>query len=76
MTSRHVANFFNKIRGTEELRAPIDDASISQMLTHYANISSRIGRSIEVDENSGTIYDRDAMKLWKRTYEPGWEPKM
>jgi len=76
MTSRHVANFFNKIRGTEELRAPIDDASISQMLTHYANISSRIGKSIEVDENSGTIYDRDAMKLWKRTYEPGWEPKL
>ncbi len=76
MTSRHVANFFNTIRGTEKLRAPIDDASISQMLTHYANISSRIGRSIEVDENSGTIYDRDAMKLWKRTYEPGWEPKL
>ena len=76
MTTRHVANFFNTIRGKEELKAPIADASISQMLTHYANISSRIGKSLEVDEQTGTIYDRDAMKLWKRTYEPGWEPKL
>jgi len=76
MTTRHVLNFFETIRGKEKLNAPIANASISQMLTHYANISSRIGKSFEVDENSGVIYDRDAMKLWKRTYEPGWEPKM
>jgi len=76
MTTRHVMNFFETIRGKEELRAPIADASISQMLTHYANISSRLGKSFDVDENSGVIYDRDAMKLWKRTYEPGWEPKL
>ncbi len=76
MTTRHVGNFFNTIRGKEQLKAPIADASISQMLTHYANISSRIGKSIEVDEKTGVIYDRDAMKLWKRTYESGWEPKL
>lgn len=76
MTTRHVMNFFETIRGKEELRAPIADASISQMLTHYANISSRIGKSFDVDENSGTIYDREAMSLWKRIYEPGWEPKL
>lgn len=76
MTTLHVNNFLDAIRGKGELKAPIADASISQMLTHYANISSRIGKSFEVDEQSGMIYDRDAMKLWKRTYEPGWEPSL
>ena len=46
------------------------------MLTHYANIAYRINRGFEVDENSGKIYDREAMKLWSRTYEPGWEPTL
>ncbi len=76
MTTRHVMNFLETIRGKETLRAPIADASKSQMLTHYANISSRIGKALEIDEKTGIIYDRDAMKLWKRTYEPGWEPKL
>jgi predicted dehydrogenase len=76
LSSRHCNNFFNTIRGKETLAAPIQEGVVSQMLTHYANISSRIGKSFEVDENTGRIYDRDAMKLWSRTYEPGWEPKM
>ncbi len=76
MTTRHVMNFLETIRGKETLRAPIADASKSQMLTHYANISSRIGKSLEIDETTGLIYDRDAMKLWKRAYESGWEPKL
>jgi len=75
LTTMHTENFFQAIRGKELLKSPIDDAAISQMLTHYANISSRIGKSFEVDELSGRIYDRDAMKLWSRTYEPGWEIK-
>ena len=45
-------------------------------MTHYANIASKIGKSFEVDENTGRIYDRDAMKFWSRTYEPGWDPKL
>ncbi|TXG38975.1 Gfo/Idh/MocA family protein [Seonamhaeicola maritimus] len=76
LTTRHCDNFFKAIRGEEKLTSPIEQGAISQMLTHYANISSRIGKSFDVDENSGRIYDRDAMKLWSRTYEPGWEPKL
>ena len=33
-------------------------------------------RVLDVDENTGRIFDRDAMKLWSREYEPGWEPKL
>ncbi len=76
LSTLHAVNFFDAIRGKAKLTSPIDQGAISQMLTHYANISSRIGKSFEVDENNGYIYDRDAMKLWSRDYEPGWEPKL
>ncbi|APY11608.1 dehydrogenase [Seonamhaeicola sp. S2-3] len=76
LTTRHVTNFFNAIRGKEKLTSSIEVGAISQMLTHYANISYRINKGFNVDENSGKIFDREAMKLWSRTYEPGWEPKL
>lgn len=75
LSTMHTLNFFDAIRGKAELTSPIEQGAISQMLTHYANISHRIDDSFEVDEISGRIYDRDAMKLWSRTYEPGWEIK-
>lgn len=76
MSTIHVVNFFETIRGKETLKSPIDEGAISQMLTHYANIASRIGKGFEVDSVTGRIFDRDAMKLWSRDYEPGWEPKL
>ena len=76
VTTAHMLNFFDTIRGKEKLSAPIDDASISMAMVHYANIAYRINKGFSVDENSGRIYDREAMKLWGRTYEPGWEIKL
>jgi predicted dehydrogenase len=76
MSTMHAVNFFDTIRGKGKLTSPIDQGAISQMLTHYANIAYRIGKGFDVDDVSGKIYDRDAMKLWGRTYEPGWEPKL
>ncbi len=76
MTTEHVVNFFNAIRGTEKLRSPIEEGVKSTLLGHLANISSRIGKGFDVDENTGRAFDRDAMLLWKRDYEPGWEPKL
>jgi predicted dehydrogenase len=76
LTTRHSVNFFEAIRGKEELTSPIQQGAMSQSFTHYANIASRINKSFDIDQNTGRIYDRDAMKLWSRTYEPGWEPKL
>ncbi len=76
MTTRHVQNFFNTIRGTEQLTSPIAMGVVSQHLTHYANISYRVKKGFDVDVKTGRIFDRDAMKLWSRKYEPGWEPKL
>ena len=73
MTTRHLQNFTDSIRKGIVLNSPIDDAVISQSLVHYANISYRSDRSFKIDEKSGLIYDRDAMKLWSRKYEPGWK---
>lgn len=75
LSTRHAVNFFQTIRGKESLTSPIEQGVVSQMLTHYANIGSRINKSFEVDKFTGRIYDRDAMKLWSRDYEPGWEIK-
>ena len=75
LTTLHATNFFNAIRGNGELTSPIDQGATSQLLTHYANIAHRIDNSFEVDENTGRIFNREAMKLWSRTYEPGWEIK-
>ena len=72
----HAVNFFETIRGKEKLSSPIQQGAISQDLTHYANIASRLQKSFEVDPESGRIFDREAMQLWSREYEPGWEPKL
>lgn len=76
MTTLHVENFFDAIRGKSTLNSPIDEGAISTLLCHYANIGFRINKPFEVDVINGHIYDKDAMKLWKREYEPGWEPKL
>ncbi|MDB2462681.1 Gfo/Idh/MocA family oxidoreductase [Algibacter sp.] len=75
LSTNHTLNFFDAIRGKAPLTSPIEQGVISQMLTHYANIASRIDDAFEVDETTGRIFNREAMKLWSRTYEPGWEIK-
>jgi predicted dehydrogenase len=70
----HISNFFNAIRGKEKLNSPIEIGAVSNLLANYANISYRIGKPFDVDTSTGRIFDRDAMKLWGRDYEPGWEP--
>ncbi len=73
ITTSHMINFFNTIRGKDKLKAPIDDASISMAMVHYTNIAYRLGKGFSIDENTGRIYDREAMQLWSRSYAKGWE---
>lgn len=76
MSTAHIENFFDVIRGKGKLNAPIDEGVITQALVHYSNIAYRIGKGYDIDELTGKMKDSDAMKLWGRTYEPGWEPKV
>jgi len=74
MSTAHVNNFLNSIRGIDLLNAPLEIGIISQAMVHYANISYRIGKGFDINDKTGKIFDRDAMKLFTREYEPGWEP--
>jgi predicted dehydrogenase len=74
-STAHIQNFLETIRGSDQLNAPIDDGAISNHLALLANISFRIGASFDVDDITGRAYNREAMELWSRDYEPGWEVK-
>ncbi len=71
----HLNNFINTIRGSEKLNAPVDEAYKSVLLCHLANIAQRTAETLHCDPQNGHILNSpEAAKLWKRQYEPGWEP--
>ena len=73
----HFVNFVNSIRGEAKLNSPVDEASKSVLLCHLANIAQRIGQTLHCDPKNGHILNNnEAMKLWRRNYEKGWEPKL
>ena len=74
MTTRHVVNFFDAIRGKAKQASPIDEGAKSTLLCHLANIAYRTNKSFNVNTKNGHIQDKEAMKLWGREYEKGWEP--
>ena len=77
MDTAHVSNFIETVRGNQQLTCPIAEGYKSVSLLHLGNIAWRVGRELKCDSANGHILkDHDAMKLWRRKYEPGWEPKV
>ena len=77
LTVVHVRNFANAIIKGEKLHSPITDAAISTQLCHLGNIAQDLGESLRVDSKTGRVLNsKAAHKMWKRTYEKGWEPKL
>ncbi len=73
----HFTNFVESIRGNATLNSPVTEGHKTVLLCHLANISQRVGRTLHCDPKNGHILnDSEAMKLWKREYEKGWEPKV
>jgi hypothetical protein len=73
----HLNNFFAAIQGNEKLNSPIDEGALSVDLCHLGNIAHRCNRSLRVEPANGKILgDAEAMAFWRRSYEPGWEPKV
>ncbi|HZF64354.1 MAG TPA: Gfo/Idh/MocA family oxidoreductase [Chitinophagaceae bacterium] len=73
----HFDNFIKTIRGEATLTAPVSEGHKSVLLCHLANIAQRTGRNLTCDPANGRIVNStEAMKLWKRTYEKGWEPTL
>jgi predicted dehydrogenase len=75
MSTTHIVNFFNAIRGKEAQNSTIEEGAVSTLLCHLANISYRTGDSLLCDPSNGHIQNsKKAMALWTREYEKGWEP--
>jgi predicted dehydrogenase len=73
----HISNFFDGIRNGATLNADIVSGHKSTLLMQLGNISQRTGRSLRIDPANGRIlHDPEAMRLWSRDYEPGWEMKL
>lgn len=77
MSTKHAVNFFDTIRGTaKEQHSPIDEGAKSVHMCHLANIAYRVDKPLEINTSDGRIDDSDAMELWGRDYEEGWEPEV
>jgi predicted dehydrogenase len=77
MTDAHFANFIAGIRDGAKLNAPISVGNISVTMLQISNIAWEVNRELRLDPSNGHIEaDSDAMKLWHREYEKGWEPRI
>ena len=74
MTDAHFLNFINGIRHGEKLNSPIPIANVSVTMLQLSNIAYFVHRELNTDPKTGHIQnDTEAMKMWGRTYEKGWE---
>ena len=73
----HIDNFLKCIREGGVPNADVEIGHKSTLWVQLGNISQRVDRSLNIDQRNGHIIDdAEAMKLWSRDYEPGWEVKV
>ena len=71
----HFTNFLEAIRGNTQLTQPVSSGYKSVLLCQLANIAQRTSGVLHTNPSDGRILnDAAAEALWRRTYEPGWEP--
>ena len=69
----HLLNFVESIRENQKINAPILEGHKSTLLPQLGNIAFRVGRTLNCDSTNGHILnDKEAMTLWSREYEKGW----
>ena len=78
--NEHIIDFLHAIRNNTplQLNAEIEEGHKSTLLCHLGNIAQRTGRTLRCDPSDGgkILDDAEAMKLWQRDYQAGWEPKV
>lgn len=76
----HFGNFLAAVRSrdSKQLNAEIEEGAISTVLVHLANISYRVGRTINFDAATWTCPgDHEATAMFTRSYTKGFEvPKL
>jgi hypothetical protein len=77
MTTKHFGNLINGIRDGEKLHSPIAEANISVTMLLLSNIAWKMNRVLHLDKsNAHILNDPQAMKMFGREYEKGWELKI
>lgn len=77
MDSLHAADFLDAIRNHRRPNCDVELGHKSILGMQLGNISWRLGRDLNIDPKNGHIIgDKEAQKLWSRTYEKGWTPKI
>jgi predicted dehydrogenase len=74
MTDAHFANFIGAIKGEAKLNSPIQIANVTVTMLLLSNVAYFMNRTLHLDTKNGHVKnDPEAMKLWGREYEKGWE---
>ncbi len=77
LDSLHVADFLDAIKNNRRANCDAETGYKSVLPMQLGNISWRIGEDLHIDPKNGHILNNPkAQKLWSRTYEKGWEPKL
>jgi predicted dehydrogenase len=75
--SAHFANLLASIRNGTRLNSEIEEGHKSTLLCHLGNIAQRTGRALRCSSRDGAIQqDKDAMAMWTREYQKGFEPRV
>ncbi len=77
MTDAHFANFIAAVQKGEKLHAPVAVGNVAVTMLQLSNIAWVTGRELVLQPSDGRIQgDAEAMKLWGRSYEKGWAPRV
>jgi predicted dehydrogenase len=77
LDSLHVTDFLDAIRNNRRPNCDVELGYKSVVAMQLGNISWRVGRDLQIDPKNGHILgDKEAQKMWSRSYEKGWEPKV
>jgi len=77
LDSVRIANFLDSIRLSKTPNADVEIGFKSTLWVQLGNIAQRVGHTLNIDQTNGHIVgDKEAMELWSRKYQPGWEPKV
>ncbi len=77
MTDAHFANFIAGIQSGAKLNSPIQIANVSVTTLLLSNIAWIVQRELKLDTKTAHVLnDPEAMKLWGREYEKGWEVRV
>lgn len=77
MTDLHFANFIAGIQKGEKLRQPVAQGNVAVTMLQLSNVAWEVNRELRLNPTDAKVlHDAEAMKMWDRTYENGWAPKV